>query len=150
MIRVLKDVAFAMLLGSLAALATACVQVAHAQEPGAVVAGLDLEGLLVGLVLPYVAHALSVASVMGVLRWFVPALRKRPGEKKLAPEQVRIVQAICVGLAILSTLGGKIPPLGGADAGIPGLVGAGALVALLAMALRDGLRAALKRRAKGA
>lgn len=108
---------------------------------------IDLQGMVVGLVVPYVAHALSVASVMGVLRWFVPQLRKAPGEAKLTPGQVRLVRGLCLGLSVLSTLSGRVPPLGGAEAGIPGLVGAGALVALLAMGMRDVLHNALKRRA---
>jgi hypothetical protein len=105
-------------------------------------ASLDL---VATLVVPYVAHGLSVSSVLGVIRWFVPALKATPGQR-LPPEKVRLVRTLCLGLALLSTFTGKVPPLGGAEAGVIGQIGAGALVALLAMAMRDALHEVTRRK----
>jgi hypothetical protein len=134
---------------------------ALAQEPGAP-AGLDFEGLLVGLVLPYVASALSVASMTGVFKWLMSALQytrlapfaglflKAPGEKKLRPAQVAAIRVLVAALSFAGAWGGAVAPLGGESAGVFGIGGAACLVALMSMGVRDGLRATLKRRAKGA
>lgn len=139
----LSALAGAALHGSLAALCTVLLSMpAQAEVLGP--ASLDL---VATLVLPYVAHGLSVSSVLGVIRWFVPWLKAAPGER-LPPEKVRVVRTLCLGLALLSTLTGKVPPLGGDEAGVFGQVGAGALVALLAMGVRDALHGLTRRKAR--
>lgn len=135
------------------------IAAAGAPSTAQAVAGLDFSAVVTELVLPYVASALSVASIMevwrrwiapwlGRLRWFAwlpPLFLKAPGQTKLTRTQRAVVRALVLVLALAAALTGSVTPLGGESAGVFGRIGAACLVALLAMGLRDSLRAAVRR-----
>lgn len=132
---------------------------ALAQAPDVPAAsGFDIEAIVVGLIVPYVATALGVSSTVGVLRWlarwlgyipglrWVPALLVKPeGAEKFTPAQVDALRGLVLALSAVAAWRGAVMPLGGEAAGTFGLVGATCLVALLAMTVADVLTGALRR-----
>lgn len=88
----------------------------------------------------YFASAVGVAAVVWCMKW-IPWLKKAPGEK-YPPHKVAVIRALSLALGLAWAFAGTAPPLG---AGLPGVIGAGALVAIFASAGTDVIKAAQAR-----
>lgn len=88
----------------------------------------------------YATSAVGVAAVVWVIKW-LPWFRKAKGEK-YPPTKAAVLRALALALGFAWAFAGTAPPLG---EGVPGLIGAGALVAILSMAGNDVIKAALKK-----